>query len=145
MRTPSSITSKSGGTPSSSSSRTIGGQPRVIPSFSITTVDKDSGQCPSSTPSSPQTTLSHHPMEQRLLLLRICRTPYVVVHLLELFKKTKNNTENREQILREIFTMVAEKEKTVKGDRDFDRMVCRVVRKMVTTRLPAPHFRAENF
>jgi len=76
-------------------------------------------------------------------LSRVCRSAFALVHILEIFKKTKNSLDIRERTLTTLLDTISEKKH--KSDRDFERFTNRLVRKTVTTTFAGPHFRAEYF
>jgi len=76
-------------------------------------------------------------------LSRVCRSPFALVHFLEIFKKTKNHLDQRERTVADLLQVISEKHN--KNDREFERWTNRVIRKTVTTQFPVPHFRAEHF
>jgi len=76
-------------------------------------------------------------------LSRICRSPFALVHILEIFKKTKNSLDLRERTLATLLDTIGEKKH--KNDRDFERFTNRLVKKTVTANFAGPHFRADYF
>jgi len=73
---------------------------------------------------------------------RLCSHPFVLVHILEIFKKTKNNPTLRLYTLKSLLNAISERKSV--NDTEFEKFVTRLVRKTVVTTLPSPYFLIEH-
>jgi len=73
---------------------------------------------------------------------RLCSHPFVLVHILEIFKKTKNNITLRLLMLKTLLSAIYERRSV--NEMEFENFVTRLIRKTVATTLPSPYFLIEH-
>jgi tetratricopeptide (TPR) repeat protein len=73
---------------------------------------------------------------------RLCSHPFVLVHILEIFKKTKNNLTLRVFMLKTLLGALYERRSV--NELEFETFVTRLIRKTVVTSLPSPYFLIEQ-
>jgi len=73
---------------------------------------------------------------------RLCSHPFVLVHILEIFKKTKNNLTLRVFMLKTLLGAIYERRSG--NELEFETFVTRLIRKTVVTSLPSPYFLIEQ-
>jgi len=73
---------------------------------------------------------------------RLCSHPFVLVHILEIFKKTKNNNPLRLLMLKTLLSAIYERRSV--NEMEFENFVTRLIRKTVVTTLPSPYFLIEH-
>jgi len=78
-----------------------------------------------------------------IALSRLCRYPFALVHILEIFKKTRGSLDLRERTLLTLLDAISEKRHQT--DREFERFTNRLIGKTITTTFAGPHFRADYF
>jgi len=73
---------------------------------------------------------------------RLCSHPFVLVHILEIFKKTKNNLTLRVFMLKNLLGAIYERRSV--NELEFEKFVTHLIRKTVVTSLPSPYFLIEQ-